>query len=98
MIKLQNLTLYLMFPIVIAVAAALGADSSGGVKSAWVYGDQGDRLVYQTTAAGDRIMDFSHAGYMGGGAALPIVPAKKTVQPSGADDTASIQAAVHAVE
>ena len=42
-------------------------------------------------------MDFSHAGYMGGGVALPTVPAKKMVQPSGADDTANIQAAVDAV-
>jgi len=42
-------------------------------------------------------MDFSHAGYMGGGGALPVIGVKKTLQPSGADDTASIQAALDEV-
>ena len=43
-------------------------------------------------------MDFSHAGYMGGGVALPDVPVKKTIEPSGGDDdTATIQAAIDEV-
>jgi hypothetical protein len=43
-------------------------------------------------------MDFSSAGYMGGGVALPAVPAKRTVQPSRkGDDTALIQAAINEV-
>jgi hypothetical protein len=42
-------------------------------------------------------MDFSHAGYMGGGVALPEVPVVENVKPSGADDTAAIQAAIDAV-
>jgi hypothetical protein len=43
-------------------------------------------------------MDFSHAGYMGGGVAIPAVPVKRTVKPSGgADDAASIQAAIDEV-
>jgi hypothetical protein len=51
------------------------------------------------TPQGDRIMDFSTAGYMGGGVALPSnVPVKKTVKPSGAaDETATIQAAINEV-
>jgi hypothetical protein len=44
------------------------------------------------------MMDFSTAGYMGGGVALPMVPVKRTVQPSGnEDDTDAIQAAVNEV-
>jgi hypothetical protein len=40
-------------------------------------------------------MDFSHAGYMGGGVALPNVPVRRTVRPSGTgDDTAAIQGAL----
>ncbi len=40
-------------------------------------------------------MDFSSAGYMGGGVALPDVPVKVTVKPSGGqDDSAAIQAAI----
>ncbi len=69
-------------------------------KSQWVYPGADGKLVYKTTPAGDRIMDFSYAGYMGGGVALPMVPVKRTVEPSGVadkDDTAAIQAAIDEV-
>ena len=55
-------------------------------RSRWVYPGPDGKLVYRTTPAGDRIMDFSHAGYMGGGVALPNVPVKRTVKPSGNND------------
>lgn len=43
-------------------------------------------------------MDFSGAGYMGGGVALPAVPVVCTVAPSGgSDDTAVIQSAINQV-
>src|SRR5213075_852253 len=42
-------------------------------------------------------MDFSYAGYRGGGVALPVVPVVETVRPSGGDDTAAIQMAIDAV-
>ncbi|WP_114781909.1 discoidin domain-containing protein [Botryobacter ruber] len=67
-------------------------------KSEWVYTGKDGKLAYKKTPAGDRIMDFSHAGYMGGGVALPTVPVKRTVQPSGGpDDTKQIQAAIDEV-
>lgn len=70
----------------------------GTARSEWIYPGPGGRLAYKTTPTGDRIMDFSTAGYMGGGVALPTVPVAKTVQPSGgADDTATIQAAINEV-
>jgi hypothetical protein len=66
--------------------------------SAWVYPGPDGKLVYHTTPAGDRIMDFSSAGYLGGGVALPDVPVKRTVAPSGKnDDTAAIQSAINEV-
>src|SRR4051812_4428865 len=43
------------------------------------------------------MLDFSSAGYSGGGVALPFVAAKFALQPSGADDTRAIQAALDAV-
>ena len=53
---------------------------------------------YKTTPAGDRIMDFSHAGYMGGGVALPVVAVRRTLKPSGGDDdSAAIQAVINEV-
>src|SRR5215213_5885931 len=43
-------------------------------------------------------MDFSHAGYRGGGVALPVVPVQESIAPSGgADDAPAIQAALDAV-
>jgi hypothetical protein len=66
--------------------------------SAWVYPDATGTLTYKPLdAQGDTIMDFSSAGYMGGGVALPTVPVQKTIGPSNGDDTAAIQAAIDAV-
>lgn len=65
--------------------------------SEWAY-VKGGKLAYKATPAGDRIMDFSYAGYMGGGVAIPDVPVRKTVKPSGGeDDAATIQAAIEEV-
>ena len=70
-----------------------GPESSVG-KSEWVYLNSKGKLEYKKTEKGDRILDFSHAGYMGGGVAIPEVPVKKTINPSGADDTDEIQKAI----
>jgi hypothetical protein len=66
-------------------------------KSEWVYPGPDGKLVYKTTPTGDRIMDFSHAGYMGGGVALPEVPVRITVKPVDGDNTAAIQEAIDKV-
>ena len=71
--------------------------SAEGAHSEWVYPGPDGRLVYKTTERGDRIMDFSHAGYMGGGVALPDVPVKMTVKPVDGDNTAAIQEAIDKV-
>jgi hypothetical protein len=67
-------------------------------QSDWVHLGPDGKLVYKSTDTGDRIMDFSYAGYMGGGVALPDVPVKRTVQPPSGDpnkdDTPTIQAAI----
>jgi hypothetical protein len=56
------------------------------------------KLVYEPLGAnGDTIMDFSSAGYMGGGVALPTVPVAKSIKPTGGDDTSAIQAAIDVV-
>jgi len=83
-----------------------GVGSSVG-SSAWAQLVNGT-LSYETTAMGDRIMDFSYAGYMGGGVALPTsFTVYTTLQPNGGfgsgcpggtgDDTCAIQAAINSV-
>jgi hypothetical protein len=66
--------------------------------STWVYAEVSGKLHYKPLDGnGDAIMDFSSAGYMGGGVAIPTVAVAKTVAPSGGDDTSAIQAAIDAV-
>jgi hypothetical protein len=84
----------LFLPALVFVTAAAAA----APPSEWVHRGADGKLVYKTTPAGDRILDFSHAGYMGGGVAIPEVPVKRTVKPSGGDDDAAvIQAALDEV-
>jgi hypothetical protein len=69
-----------------------------GPVSAWVSASASGALSYKPLdAQGDRILDFSYAGYLGGGVALPKAPVVSTLQPSGGDDTAAIQAALDAL-
>lgn len=52
------------------------------------------KVEYVADANGDRVPDFSTAGYAGGGVALPLVPAAIVVAPAAGDATARIQAAL----
>ena len=57
----------------------------------------GPQLRYGTTSRGDRMCDFSHAGYRGGGVALPAVAEKVKVAPAQGDCSDKIQAAIDKV-
>jgi hypothetical protein len=65
--------------------------------SSWVFFGPDGRLQYTTDAQGNRIMDYSYAGYQGGGISLPAVPVQQTLSPSGVDDATAIQAAIDVV-
>lgn len=65
--------------------------------SQWVFYDSSHHLQYQTDSLGNKILDFSFAGYQGGGVALPSIPVRATINPSGGDDTANIQNAINQV-
>ena len=67
-------------------------------NSAWVFpSSEGGQLVYQPTAVGDRVIDFSNVGYRDGLAAIPDVPAKVVVRPGKGDDFDRIQSAIERV-
>jgi hypothetical protein len=66
-------------------------------RSKWVYPDATGRLQYTSDARGNRIMDFSHAGYKGGGVRIPDVRVARTVKAIAGDNTAHIQAAIDEV-
>jgi hypothetical protein len=54
-------------------------------------------LCLPLVAADSSPIDFSHAGYAGGGVPIPEVSAKFHVEPTGGDDTLAIQGALDAV-
>src|ERR1700694_412019 len=65
--------------------------------SKWVYFGADHRLHYKADDRGNRIMDFSFAGYRGGGVKLPRVAVAKELGPEAGDNTARIQAAIDEV-
>lgn len=82
--------------LVFILVVAANANPSGS-KESWVSLDSSGRLVYRALPRGDHIVDFSYAGYMGGGVLLPSVATAKTLAPSGGDDTAAIQQVIDQV-
>ncbi len=85
-----------LFPLLmLALAVRLNPAES---QRPWVSLDSSGKLVYRTLPRGDHIVDFSYAGYMGGGVPLPNrIPIGRKLAPSGADDTAAIQRAIDEV-
>jgi hypothetical protein len=84
--------------VFIVVAASLNTFAGEPAASDWVHPGSDGKLVYKRTPTGDRIMDFSNAGYMSGGVPLPSVSVKRRLQPLGApDETARIQNAINEV-
>ena len=92
----MKLKLSLLTALLLAPLPAFSEDKarSSAIDRQWVAAGSNGKLEYKATPKGDRIMDFSHAGYMGGGVALPVLPVRKEIAPSGSDDTAAIQAAI----
>jgi hypothetical protein len=62
----------------LSCVAAFAKDSSPH-QSKWVYFGRDGKLVYTQSPRGDRIPDFSWAGYRGGGVALPQVAVRVKV-------------------
>ena len=88
------MTCRLLLLLSVLAAPAAGAQSW---ESAIVSTGPDGRLQYATDGEGNRVPDFSRAGYRGGGVELPVVPTVRTLAPVEGDDTASIQAALDAV-
>ena len=65
--------------------------------SAIAYVGSGGGLVYVPDYKGNRVIDGSNSGYMGGGVKLPDVQARIAVDPADGDDTARIQSAIDRV-
>src|SRR6266498_4300967 len=62
-----------------------------------VYPGIDGKLVYVADSLGNRIPDFSNAGYKGGGVTIPYVPVKAIVWPVAGDNADKIQKAIDSV-
>lgn len=78
-------------------ATVINSNIYAQAKSQWVYVNDNGKLTYKALPQGDRIMDFSYAGYMGGGVALPSPPVKITLNAVSGDNSNAIQSAVDQV-
>ncbi len=68
---------------------------AGTWNSSIIYQGDNGHLIYRSDVEGNRIPDFSHAGYHGGGVDLPELPVYITLDPSpSGDDTQQIQQAL----
>jgi hypothetical protein len=79
--------------ISLATASTLLAQGT----STWVYFGPDNVLHYATDSQGNRIMDFSYAGYGGGGVTIPDVSVQVAVNPVFGDNTGNIQHAIDQV-
>src|SRR5688500_16312791 len=82
---------------IVCLVLAAAARSDEAKYSSLVFPGPDDRLVYRPyTEQGDRIPDFSHCGYGGGGVPIPLVLERISLQPSSGeqDDLPRLQAAV----
>ncbi|MFZ0820013.1 MAG: hypothetical protein WAM91_08075 [Candidatus Acidiferrales bacterium] len=89
-------------PALLVLAAFLSAlllfsDVEAAPQVQWIQFQDG-RLIYGKDELGNRIPDFSTAGYEGGGVSIPDVPVHATLDPLPAgDDTPRIQSAIDAL-
>jgi len=67
---------------------------AGDSAKRFVFPGKDGTLVYDRDARGNRIPDFSHSGYMGGGKAIPEPPVRVFVPTALGDNGARIQAAI----
>jgi hypothetical protein len=79
---------------VAAAMLAFAANAFAANEPVPVHATKGGALEYLADARGNRVPDFSHAGYAGGGVPLPLLPPRVTVSPVEGDDGARIQAAI----
>jgi hypothetical protein len=78
--------------VVVVLTAGGVADAADPVKR-FVYAGADGRLAYDADTRGNRVPDFSHAGY-GGAAAIPDAPVRAVVPAAAGDNGPRIQAAI----
>jgi autotransporter-associated beta strand protein len=76
----------------------MGTTQAATNLSAWAFPGTSGRMLYRPDALGNRVLDYTAAGYKGGTVPIPDVPVKVTRSPVAGDNGAHIQAAVNHVK
>ena len=96
--KFYHLIKNLFLFILVTIATVAGAQTQSlyaSSKSEWAYIHIKGKLTYKTLVRGDRMIDFSYAGYRGGGIAIPSPSVEITITPVEGDNSDNIQNAVN---
>ena len=88
---------FTVIALVLSITAAVTYAADLPPCASMVYPGIDGTLVYVPDEQGNVIPDYSHAGYGGGGVALPYVPVKETVWPVEGDNASHIQEAIDRV-
>jgi len=80
--------------ILLSVSLFVSVVAQTSWQSALLSVDNSGNLTYNADAKGFIIPDFSHAGYMGGGVDIPVVPVVKEISAISGDNTQHIQDAI----
>ena len=85
-----------VFAAALVGLALLASPARAQWESDVVRSGANDRLAYVADGEGNRVPDFSHAGYRGGDSPIPSFTVRRTLSPSSGDvdDTARIQQAI----
>ncbi len=94
---MRKTKLFLVTGLVLVVNLFSGNAQDLPPTTSRVYPGIDSKLVYIADSLGNTIPDFSHAGYKGGGVAIPTVPIKATVWPILGDNTNHIQKIIDSV-
>lgn len=82
--------------MILLMILVLSSEATAQLSSKIIFPENG-RLTYLSDKENNRIPDFSHAGYRGGGVPLPNLPIKLTLSPVFGDNSQQIQQAINEI-
>src|SRR5574339_207856 len=86
--------LYLVTTLILSINIHIARAQDIPPTTSLVYPGVDGKLVYVADSSGNRIGDFSTAGYKGGGVAIPYVPVKIIIWPVAGDNSDKVQKAI----
>lgn len=92
----QNVLWSQWIVLTILIILVISLEAKAQLSSEIIYPENG-LLTYLSDKEHNRIPDFSHAGYRGGGISLPTLPIKITLSPVFGDNSQQIQQAINDV-